>query len=70
MIPVVLSLFPVLKVPISVVSGLMVVYMIVVCDRCVAIADIPVFGITSGSYDMGWKVDDAVVFDIMNDIHS
>jgi len=57
-------------VPISVASGLIVVYMIDVCDRCVAIADIPVFGITSGSCDMGWKFDDTVVFDIMNDIHS
>jgi hypothetical protein len=51
-------------VPISVVSivvsGLMVVYMIVVCDCCVAIVDIPVFGTTSGSSDMGGKFDDAI----------
>jgi hypothetical protein len=38
----------------TVVSGLMVFYMIVVCDRCVAIVDIPVFGTTSGTSDMGW----------------
>jgi hypothetical protein len=44
----------------TVVSGLMVFYMIVVCDRCVAIVDIPVFGTTSGSSDMGWILDDGI----------
>jgi hypothetical protein len=48
----------------------MVVYMIVVCDRCVAIVDIPVFGTTSGSSDMGWEFDDAIFFYIMDDIYS
>jgi hypothetical protein len=43
--------------------------MIVVCDRCVAIVDIPVFGTTSGSSDMGWKFDDAIFY-IMDDIYS
>ena len=38
----------------------MVVYMIVVCDSCVAIVDIPVFGTTSGSSEMGWEFDDAI----------
>ena len=60
------------EVPISVVStvvsGLMVVSIIVVCDRCVGFVKIPVFGTTSGSCDSVWKFDDVVVFVIMDDI--
>ena len=52
-------------VPISVVStvasGLMVVSMIVVCDRCVGFVKIPVFGITCGSCDSVWKFDDVML---------
>jgi hypothetical protein len=48
----------------------MVVYLILVCDRCVGIVDIPVFGTTSVSSDMGWKFDDAIFFYIMDDIYS
>jgi hypothetical protein len=50
----------------TVVSGIMVVSMIVVCDRCVEVVEIPVFGTTSGSCDIVWKFDD-VVFVIMDD---
>jgi hypothetical protein len=60
-------------VPISVVStvapGLMLVSIIVVCDRCVAIVEISVSGTTSGSCDVVWKFDDVGVFAIINDIH-
>jgi hypothetical protein len=59
-------------IPISVVStvafGLMVVSIIVVCDRCVEVIEIPVFGTTFGSFDVVWKFDDVVVFVIMDDI--
>ena len=43
--------------------------MIVVGDCCVATVEIPVFGTTSGSFDVVWKFDDVVVFAIMDDIY-
>ena len=42
--------------------------MIVVCDLCVEVVEIPVFGTTSGSCDIVWKFHDVVVFVIMDDI--
>ena len=53
----------------TVVSGLMVVSIIVVCDRCVAIVDISISGTTSESCDVVWKFDDVGVFAIIDDIH-
>lgn len=46
---------------VTVVYDLMVVSIVVVCDRCVVIAEISVLGTTSGSCDV-------VVFVIMDDI--
>ena len=54
----------------TVISGLMGVSMMVVCDRCVATVDIPVFGTTFESCDVVWKFDNVVVFAIMDDILS
>jgi hypothetical protein len=32
--------------------------MIVVCDRCVEVIEITVFGTTFGSFDVVWKFDE------------
>jgi len=48
----------------------MVVSIIVAYDSCVVIVEMPVFGTTSGSCDVGWNFYDVVVFAIMDDIYS